>query len=166
MHLFDTNPFIEAKNTYYPFAVAPGYWEWLRSEHEAGHIASISAVREELLRQDDELSEWAKDLPNSFWIEESTETLDALRQVATWAMSTSRQYLPAARSEFLNVADFRLIAAALAGGHTVVTREQPSPASKNRILIPDVCDAHGVKWASPFETYQRLGLRLVQPIGR
>jgi hypothetical protein len=161
MYLFDANPFIEAKNTYYPFEVAPGYWEWIEREHHAGRIASVPAVRDELLRQDDELADWAKALPPSFWIEESGETLPALRTLSIWTMDASHQYMPAARSQFLAVADYRLVAEALAGGHAVVTREQPAPRSKNRILIPDACDAHGVQWISPFSLYTSLGMRLV-----
>jgi hypothetical protein len=163
MRLLDANVFIEAKHDYYPFDVAPGYWEWLLEQHEAQRIASVEAVREELFRQEDDLATWVRTTPASFWIAESSATLPALRQVSAWAMSPSTAYRPSARSEFLAVADYRLTAAALAGGHSVATRERPAPESKRRILLPDACDAHRVAWASPFEVYRELGLRLIGP---
>lgn len=162
-HLLDANSFIEAKNLYYPFDVAPGFWDWLRAQHGAGRIASITAVRDELLRQDDELADWARTLPSEFWLEEADASQPALRAVATWAMNSETQYSMPARVEFLAAADYRLVVAGLSGDHIVVTRERPAPASKKRILIPDACDAHGVRWTSPFDVYRRLGLRLVQP---
>lgn len=163
MYLFDANIFIEAKNTYYSFELVPGFWEWVRAEHHAGRIASISAVRDELLKQDDELSAWAKTLPRTFWLEESRVTIDALQRVAEWAVSDERDFTPAARAQFLSVADYRLVAAGLAYDQTVVTREQPASASRRSIKLPDACDAHGVKWLSPFDAFRRLELRLVRP---
>ena len=32
MYLLDTNVFIEAKNRYYSFDLAPGFWEWLEAD--------------------------------------------------------------------------------------------------------------------------------------
>lgn len=162
MHLLDANVLIEAKNDYYSFDVAPGFWAWLLEMHAAGAVASVPAVRKELVRQDDELAEWARAAPGSFWLTEGDATASALKQVAAWAMSPHLEYRPAARTEFLAAADYRLIAAGLAGNHTVVTREQPAPGSKRRILIPDACDAQKVPYFTPFALYRRLGLRLIQ----
>lgn len=165
MFLLDTNVFIEAKNDYYDFSVAPGFWAWLTETHEQGEIASVAAVRSELLRQEDELADWVRTSPASFWLKEDDATATALRDVATWAMDSSLQYRPAARTEFLRVADFRLVGAGVAGQHTIVTRERPAPNSMKRILLPDACDAcdaQRVAFISPFELYRGLGLRLVQ----
>ena len=52
------------------------------------------------------------------------------------------------------------MAAAHAGRHVVVTREQPAPDAKKRILIPDACLAMGVRYADPFSVYEALGLTL------
>ncbi len=43
MHLLDANTFIEAKNTYYSFAVAPGFWGWLLAAH--GEASSARSSR-------------------------------------------------------------------------------------------------------------------------
>ncbi|HQE16557.1 MAG TPA: DUF4411 family protein [Mycobacterium sp.] len=60
MYLVDANVLIEAKNRYYAFDIAPGFWEWLEGAHATGEVGSIEAVRSELVGGNDELSEWAK----------------------------------------------------------------------------------------------------------
>ena len=66
MYLLDANTFIEAKNLYYTFGMAPGFWEWLTQAHANRLVASIDAVFDELQKQKDELARWAKQLPSSF----------------------------------------------------------------------------------------------------
>lgn len=56
-------------------------------------------------------------------------------------------------------ADYFLVAEALHGGHTVITREKSSPAAKKRVLIPDACAGVGVACQDPFQAYVNLGLR-------
>lgn len=36
MHLVDANVLIEAKNRYYAFDIAPGFWAWLEQGHRTG----------------------------------------------------------------------------------------------------------------------------------
>ena len=62
----------------------------------------------------------------------------------------AQQYTPAAMNIFLQGADYYLVAHALAGGHTVVTQEKPSP-SPNRIKIPDACVGLGVRFMAPWQ---------------
>lgn len=40
-YLLDTNIFIESKNRYYGFDIAPGFWEWLNRAMTNGDINSI-----------------------------------------------------------------------------------------------------------------------------
>lgn len=49
MFLIDANILIEAKNRYYAFDIAPGFWVWLNQAHQVGVVCSIEAVRDELL---------------------------------------------------------------------------------------------------------------------
>jgi hypothetical protein len=51
---------------------------------------------------------------------------------------------------FLQVADYYLVAHALAHGQTVVTHEVAAPSIK-KIKIPNVCIGVGVKCMSPYE---------------
>jgi hypothetical protein len=135
-HLLDTNVLIEAKNTYYRFGMAPGFWSFLRTLHESDQIASVPAVKQELLAQSDELADWVRALPASFWIAESSVTVDALRSLATWTMSAGSQYRSEAQIEFLGSADYRFGGLCLSGDpaprrsdprmYEAATRRRPS----------------------------------------
>lgn len=163
MFLLDANVFITAKNTYYGTDFAPGFWDWLAEEYRVTDIRSISAVREELVAQEDELSGWVKLLPGDFWLEEEDADVAALRAIATWTMTGDPRFTQQARTDFLNTADYRLVALAHGGGHAVVTHEVPQPEGKKRIKIPDVCAAFDVEQREPFQLFRELGLKLVRP---
>lgn len=77
--------------------------------------------------------------------------LPALASVSAWA--TGQRYDPAAVNTFLMVADYYLVAHALAHGHTVVTHEKAAPAARKTIKIPDVCIGLGIKCMTPFECF-------------
>jgi predicted nucleic acid-binding protein len=44
MYLVDANVLIEAKNRYYAFDIAPGFWKWLDHAHANSLACSIDAV--------------------------------------------------------------------------------------------------------------------------
>jgi hypothetical protein len=163
MYLLDTNTFIEAQNTYYGFALAPGFWQWVEAAHARGLIASIKAVERELKVQEDQLAEWADTLPKTFWLESDNDTVNSLGVVAQWAMDKNLAYRDAARASFLKSADYELVAAAHAGKHTVITREVSSPQSLKNIKLPDACAANRVPVKQPWIAYQELGLLLRLP---
>lgn len=159
MFLLDANVLMEASRTYYSVRIAPTYWAWLADQHLAGNLASVAAVRKEI---DDgkagHLTTWAAALPATFWIQPSQPSVQAMTLLTAWTMDPARLYTRAARQVFLQEADYFLIAEAHAGNHTVVTREQPSPAAKKRVLIPDACAGVNVACTDPFSFYERLGL--------
>jgi hypothetical protein len=81
-----------------------------------------------------------------------------LATVASW--TTAQAYEPAAVSTFLQVADYYLVAHALAHGLTVVTHKVPSPSAK-KIKIPNVCIGLGVKCMTPYEMLRTERARFV-----
>ncbi len=83
----------------------------------------------------------------------------AFQRMNVWI--ETRQYSVSAIRSFLSGADSFLVAQAIAYGHEVVTLEVPSPGSRKRIKIPDVCDGVGIPWLKPFDMLEREGLRLV-----
>lgn len=161
MYFLDANAFMEANRMYYAFDIAPGFWSWLADRSLAGRVASIDAIKDEITAGTGDLVDWARARPDSFWLRDTDDVLDAMRELAAWATDPARQYRQEAVDEFLDSADYKLIAHAMASGATVVTREQPAPDSKKKIKIPDVCNAFGVAWTDPFSTYRALGMRLV-----
>jgi len=81
----------------------------------------------------DELAEWAAERDHNFFLKPDAAMLPALGTVSAWA--TGQNYEPAAINTFLQVADYYLVAHALAHEHVVVTHEKPA-ASPRIIKIP------------------------------
>lgn len=159
VYLLDTNVFIEAKNHYYRFEVCPAFWEWIERAHDLGAVYSIRKVRDQLLEGKDQLSSWVKELPSSFFWEPDQAAAVGLSRVSTWV--DRAEYEQQAKDKFLQDADHYLVGTAQAKGCTVVTHEVPSPGGRNKIKIPDVCTALGVKCLTVFDMLKAEGARFV-----
>lgn len=157
-YLLDANVFIQAKNLHYGFDFCPAFWEWLDIAATAGLAFSVEKVGDELEAIADELADWAKQRGPGFFVPPDPTVLPALGRVSTWA--TSEGYEPAAVSTFLQVADYYLVAQALARNHIVVTHEVASP-TKKKIKIPNACIGLGVKVMTPYEMLRRERARFV-----
>ena len=160
MYLLDSNAFMEANRLYYAFDIAPGFWDWLGQKSQGGEVASVDAVRNEITAGTGDLVDWALAQPASFWLADTADAVTAMRQLSGWATDPAHQFRQDAIDGFLDSADYKLIAHAMATPATLVTREQPAPDSKKKIKIPDVCNAFDVTWTDPFSLYRTLGLRL------
>jgi len=123
-YLLDANVFIQAKNLHYGLDFCPAFWQWLLDNHAAGRVFSIDKVADEIAAGDDELTDWMRNHGNDLFVKTGAAVAAQLGAVSTWA--TQQQYEPAAISTFLQVADYYLIAHALADGHVVVTHEVPA----------------------------------------
>ena len=157
-YLLDANVFIQAKNLHYGFDFCPAFWDWLVRQNRAGKVASIEKVADELHAGGDELADWAKDRGDGFFLSPDEAVVPALREVSDWA---SRQgYQPAAVATFLQVADYWLIAHALAFNCTVVTHEVPADTTR-KIKIPNACIGLGLRCMSPYAMLRREGARFV-----
>lgn len=153
--MLDANVLINAKNTYYPFDLVPGFWNWLKQEAEENRVYSIVRVRDELRKGNDQLARWARELPESFWLRDNTPaTASALADLSGWA-NTPGRYSAIAVQTFYGSADYLLAAQAKANGFTVVTHETRAPKKTNRIRLPDACDALGVSVMTPFDWLRR-----------
>lgn len=157
-YLLDANVFMAAKNLHYGLDFCPAFWDWLVATNAAGGLFSIEKVEDEIHAGEDELSVWAAPLGPGFFLKPDRAILPALGAVSTW--STGQDYEPAAINSFLQVADYYLVAHALAQGHTVVTHEKPANSPK-KIKIPNVCIGLGIKFMTPFEMLRRERARFV-----
>ncbi|HCC32359.1 MAG TPA: DUF4411 domain-containing protein [Clostridiales bacterium] len=157
-YLLDADVFIRAKNLHYGMDFCPAFWDWLVHQHGSGTVFSVEKVGDEVQAGDDELSQWAAARGLAFFLRPDAAVFPALARVSEWA--TSRSYEPAAVSTFLQVADYYLVAQALAGGHTIVTHEVP-PTSTRKIKIADACIGLGVKCMTPYEMLRRERARFV-----
>lgn len=157
-YLLDANIFIQAKNLHYGFDFCPAFWEWLLKQHEAGKVFSIEKVADELTAGNDELAEWTKKREDGFFAKPDAAVLPSLGVVSNWA--TTQQYEPAAVNTFLQVADYYLVAQALAAKHTIVSHEIAGN-SRKRIKVPDACLSLGLKCMTPFEMLRHEKARFV-----
>jgi hypothetical protein len=157
-YILDANVFIQAKNLHYGFDFCPAFWDWLTEKNAVSSVFSIEKVGDEIEAGSDELSEWAEKKGSTFFIKPDSAIIPALRNVSTWVME--QKYEPAAVNTFLQVADYYLVAHALAHGHTVVTHEKASQSFK-KIKIPEVCIGLNIKFMSPYEMLRHERARFV-----
>lgn len=156
--LLDANVFIQAKNLHYGFDFCPAFWDWLVLQNATGTVASVEKINDELMGGGDELSDWAAGQGKAFFLPPDDRVLPALTHVSAWA--TSQNYEPAAIATFLQVADYWLVAHALAHGYVVVTHEVPSD-SVRKIKIPNACIGLGLTCVNPYEMLRRCRARFV-----
>jgi hypothetical protein len=157
-YLLDANIFIQAKNLHYGFEFCPAFWEWLIATNAEKKVFSIEKVGDELQAIEDELSTWANQRGEGFFLKPDAAVLSSLAQVSEWA--SNQHYEAAGVNTFLQAADFYLIAYALAHNHTVVTHEVPSSSVK-KVKIPTVCIGMGIKCMTPYEMLRRERARFV-----
>lgn len=158
MYLVDANVLIEAKNRYYAFDIAPGFWVWLDRAHEQDAVCSIAEVRDELLAGDDDLAQWAR-AHTAFFRDIDQGTQRHFADLTTWAYS--RNFTSAALAEFASdSADYLLIAYAREHQDVVVTHEQSHPDARRRVFIPDACTAMGVSTVGTFQMLRETGAKL------
>lgn len=160
-YLLDSDVFIAAKNSYYAFAICPGFWNSLIHHHCSGSVFSIDKVKSELLagRPDEDLVQWVKNhLPDGFFQgSDNKDVTNAYSEIMLW-VQLNTQFSAQAKAKFATEADGWLVAYAKANRYTVVTNEQPRPDSKSRILLPDVCIQFNVTYVNTFEMLKHLAV--------
>lgn len=159
VYLLDANVFIESKNRHYGFDFCPAFWDWLDAQNHAGQVYSVERVADELKKKADALSTWAAARSSTFFLPLDGKVLSvAMPRVSTWV--TSQSYKEAVINEFLQKADYYLIAHALAHGHVVVTLEIWSNSLK-KVKIPNVCAGLNIKCITPYTMLRRENARFV-----
>lgn len=159
--VLDSNFFIEAHRATYPLDVAHGFWNKIKQLAVDGKISSIDKVKNELYdNHEDALKQWCvSNLPQGFFNDTKT-IIPEYSQVVSWANSQSSHYLPGALTEFLDAdeADAFVIGYALAdnANRIVVTQERSEPNRRNKIKIPEPCDALGVAYCNTIEMFRQL----------
>lgn len=150
IYLLDANVFIQAKNLHYGFDFCPAFWDWIIKHHSTGKVYSIDKVADEINAGEDDLTEWAK-ANSPLFLNTDAQVVKSFGQVGDWV--SAQKYDQAAINTFLQLADFYLIAHALAGSYTVVTHEKPANSTKI-IKIPNVCAALDIKFVTPYQMLQ------------
>lgn len=157
-YLLDANVFIQAKNLHYGLDFCPAFWQWLIDQNQANRVFSIDKVADEMNAGADELSDWVKDQSKSLFLKTDQRVATYLSSVSTWVQT--QNYEAMAMHAFYQVADYYLIAHALAGSHVLVTHEIPANSLK-KIKIPNVCMGLEVSFMTPYEMLRREKARFV-----
>lgn len=159
-YLFDTNIFIESKkNT--PMDVWPSFWSTIAHLINSGSIYSIDMVKKEIERGEDELTDWIKtNAPKSFFLTQDSEVIGKLIETISWAQRCPTKYTENAINEYAEIADSFLVATAAAKNMVLVTFEKSNPLRRNRIMIPDACNALGVRYCDLNSAFRELGISI------
>lgn len=159
MFVIDANILITPFRLYYPPSLAPGFWTWLERKFVSGEYILLDRVADEITAGNDYLSSWTKTLPTTQIDEMALTSLRLVNShVAQMGCTTS-----AVNEYFRNrVADQFVIAYAHAHRQHVISLEAPQPNAKSRVLIPNVCDAMGIRHSQLFPWLHSQGLHLVE----
>ncbi len=157
-YLLDSDVLMEGRKRYYSFEICPGFWDWIQRRHIEGKVLSVEKVKDEIGDGNDPLVTWAANQPKSFFAPVDGATQAAFGTVAQWA--ANQTYTARAVGEFLQKADYFLVAHALAHSQTVVTHEREA-ATPSKIKIPNICSGLGIDVLNPFEMLRREGARFI-----
>ena len=158
MYLLDANIFIDAKNRAYGMDFCPAFWEWLSLKHLQGFLGSIDAVKDELLKGQDELATWVKTLPPSFFPKLPPSGVVAMKRITTHL--AGQHYSQDELEFFCSGADVYLVAHAMTENHVIVTGEKAAPGAK-KIKIPNVCKDFGIRYCSIYDVIRESKARFV-----
>ena len=121
-------------------------------------MASVERVADELHAVDDDLAAWVRERGEGFFLGPDDAVVPALQTVSDWAGNAG--YQPAAVATFLQVADYWLVAHALAHDFIIVTHEVLADTVR-KIKIPNACVGLGLHCMSPYEMLRRERARFV-----
>jgi hypothetical protein len=161
VYVVDSNFFIQAHRESYPLDIAFSFWNKVKQLADEGKIISIDKVKNEIYDRNDALEEWCKaNLPEDFFKDSST-VMAEYGQVSAWAYSQNQHYMPNALHEFLDAdeADAFIVAFVLANSNdrVVVTQETSEPNRKNKVKIPEACNALNVRYINTMNMFRELG---------
>lgn len=158
-YAIDANILISASRNFYSFEIAPSFWRQLI---EKGHnkIIIVDKIRDEICRNEDELSQWLK-TNESFFIIKNSGDNNILKNYAKIITSVkeNEQYKESAKAEFADVADSWLCAHAMTYDYIIVTQEIYEPDIKRKIKIPNICEEFNIDYINLLQFMKQIGIR-------
>ena len=165
--LIDANAFMTPHLQYYPFDLAPSFWDKLEHHIKDGTIVVMDMIKAEVMQGTDSLRDWMDTLEIGGYLDRRQPEIIAKYTEVLTHLQTNPCYQEAALREWskATVADPWLIAAAAVKGYTIITLETPnknlSPNTPTkRPKIPDVASALGVETRDLFFLMRKLNFRL------
>jgi len=161
-YCLDANVLIQAWQKYYSPNICPSYWDVLNSFGAQNKIFMPEIVYEEIIRTEDDLSQWLKssNIPIRKIDGNVTECLQEI-----YSIDPNHKFL-VDNTKARSLADPWVIAHAINEKAIVVTKEEKVSASNSkRIKIPNVCENMNVSWINDFQMITELGIRFSCQIG-
>jgi len=155
-YCLDSNVLIQAWQKYYSPKYCPSYWEVLNDLGNEGKIFIPSMVYDEIMKTDDDLSDWLK--ASNITVKPITSDITQIL-TSIYAADPSHKFL-VDNKKGRSLADPWVIAHAIGEHATVVTKEEKVTALNSRkIKIPNVCENMGVDWITDYKMVEKLGLK-------
>lgn len=163
--LLDANTFITPFQNYYAFDFAPGFWTQLKTKLKLDSVYILDVARNEVMKGEDELSEWFDAIPDTNIIDRRSSSILAKYGEVLRFLQDSPLYSDKALRNWsdANVADPWLIAAASALGYTLVTFEASAGIisannPSGRPKIPDIAKIFDVKCENLFYFMRKMNI--------
>ena len=155
-YCLDANVLIQAWQKYYSPKVCPSYWDILIILGNEGRIFLPEMVYEEIVRTEDDLSQWLK--TSNIPIRKIDENVtNCLKNI--YSVNPIHKFL-VDNTKSRSLADPWVIAHAINERATVVTKEEKVTArNSKRIKIPNVCDNMNIEWMSDFQMITELNIK-------
>ncbi len=156
IYCLDANVLIQAWQKYYSPNVCPSYWDVLNIFGNEGRIFLPEMVYEEIVRTEDDLSQWLKS--SNIPIRKIDENVtDCLKSI--YSTNPIHKFL-VDNTKSRSLADPWVIAHAINERATVVTKEEKVTAiNSKKIKIPNVCDNMNIEWMNDFQMVNELNIK-------
>lgn len=165
--LIDSNSLITPYKMYYPFDFARKFWDQLYEKIENQEVVMLDLVKQELVKGDDDLSEWVSSIDNELILDRRDPNILSNYGEVLAHLQVSGLYQEKALVAWsqAHIADPWLIATARTYGFTIITLEKPNGGLKaqNKVgsaKIPDVCNAFDVQCKDLFYMMRALSFMM------
>lgn len=163
-YIIDTSCLTQAHRVYYPFDIAPSFWDFMKLHFTNGNFVFTNKVAFEIARGNDALTSWAKDqIPTSAELDchADANIMAHYGNIMSWGNAHS-QYSPLAKADFADFdnADPFAVATALEKSVIVVSQEISAPLSRKNIKLPDVCSQFGIHHLDTFTLLRTFGFTM------
>ncbi len=157
--VLDSNILIFCHRQIYPFEMAPAFWRQL-VEKGGKKIVFLDKVKEEIYRNEDQLSIWLRENEDYFVTRNvgKASVIECYSDIITFVKENT-QYKETAKDEFASIADSWLCAYGMASGDVLVTNEKFEPAIRKRIKIPNICNEFNINYIGLLEFMRNLDIR-------
>lgn len=149
-YLFDTNFFLDSALRYYSPTFFAEFWQLIQHLSKKDNFRSIGKVKKELIAKDDWISNFIKNLPRNFFINE-TKYLETYATVINHSQQLNVTDLAKEKFANENRADAWLVAVALKDRYSIVSNETiVDNKERKNIKIPRICQGLNIECINIF----------------